>query len=430
MKLINLSFIFSILFLVGCVTPDTILINESIEVTITDDKGNSLGTPENPLSTDEQGFLYMKDINYNKSNFGNFTGDTDLLFTDLDSGIIDNSSNPTKTILLRFKTPVQLAFIGLGCSIENKSFSNVKIELLGSGTPPTVILIIDQSQIDTKLTSKVPRLNPTYATGLRLTFNTADEICLTNINLEKIHTRKVIQEYSKKNVNRHFINFDSAVTTLNTSASMGDFTFDVISTVGFSVDDNIFIMENGFTEVDDITITAIDSINHILTLDRRIDNDYSISANIERVITNMAVVGTMANPVIYEVCANKGEIINIDRILFNMRMSTDSDDSRFGNIAGGLTNGVVITVLNNGKTRIIDNWKNNGDMRLTMYNVDDVPKQGGGQFGLSGRYTFTSQRFSPQLDGETNDCIQAYIQDNIGSLASFEIKAEGFVVTN
>ena len=416
----------TIIFLTGC-TSTAISVDDGV---LRNEAGTEVGTPTAPLHVDQGGFLYGSDINFAESDFGNFTGDTMDLFTDLNAGIIDNTSNPTKSLTIQLKVPAQIAFVGLGCSIPGKNFSNIKIELLGSGQPPAVILTIDQSNIDTKLTSKVPQTNPRFMTGIRLTFSTTDEICLTNINLQKIQTVNAKTDYSTLNVNEHYTDFDSAISTLTSTALPGDTSLNITDTTGFSVGDSIIITENGRTEIDDMEITAINTITDILTLDRPLDNSYNIGSEVERVVINMAVVGSLTNPIIYEICANKGEIINIDRNLFSMLLSTSPDDSRFGNIAGGLTNGLVMRTNVSGKTRLIDNWKTNGDLRLTMYDVAEIPKAGGGNFGLGGRYTFTAHRFSAQLNGENGDCLQILVQDDLSSLLYLSFKGEGQVITN
>ena len=175
-------------------------------------------------------------------------------------------------------------------------------------------------------------------------------------------------------------------TTLAVPATAGDTSITVVDATGIVTGDEIkfgeIVAGLGIQEIGIITLT--DVTGNVMTLDRPIANDYTTAATVEEVITNMAVVGTLASPEIFEIDPPEGNIWQFTRIMFHITDQTAMDDSKFGGITA-LTNGVCLRATTEaGRTVVFANWKTNADMKLDMFDVAYSTKAPAGFFGLNG----------------------------------------------
>jgi hypothetical protein len=235
----------------------------------------------------------------------------------------------------------------------------------------------------------------------------------------------------RKIVNETFHKHTATTTTLNVAASAGDTSVTVVSATGFAIGDEIKIEETvdgvGVQEIGVMTITNV--VGAVLTLDRPLGFDYTTSADVIKVITNMAVVGTLASPVIFEIDPPLGTVWQLTRIMHSITDQTAMDDAKFGGIAA-LTNGVSLRATTAaGRTVIFANWKSNYDMKLDMYDVDYSTKAPSGFFGLNGRWTFTKAEVIAELDGDASPIqkLELLIQDDLTGLDTFFMRAQGRV---
>jgi hypothetical protein len=233
-------------------------------------------------------------------------------------------------------------------------------------------------------------------------------------------------------VNKHFIRETGTSTTISTASNAGDTALIVADTTGFLVGDTVTIRNGGNEEPNGAIITAIAAgAPGTLTMDRPMDYGYGIGSTVKQVIEDMAsLAGTLASPVFYKIAPPPGEIWHILRILLDSTFGTAADDSRFGNITGGITNGMVIRQNLSAGFFTFSNWKKNGDMKRDMYDLDYTDRAGGGsgQYGMSGRLTFKKVDVVFELDGDEGDSLEILVQDDITSLNSFEVHAQGHVV--
>jgi len=125
-----------------------------------------------------------------------------------------------------------------------------------------------------------------------------------------------------------------------------------------------------------------------------------------------------------------GQAVDITRIMIQMTCDNAPDFGKFGDIVNGLTNGVVLR-QNNGVLKNIWNIKLNLELANYAYDytVYDASNPAQGVHGIAVRYTFggrdkhgTNIRLFP---GETLELI---IQDNLSTLLSFRIIAEGRLI--
>lgn len=231
----------------------------------------------------------------------------------------------------------------------------------------------------------------------------------------------------RKIVNETFHEHDTATTTPNGSVSAGATSILVDSAVDFSVGDVVKISEGPLQEIGLLTITII--ATNTITFDRPIGNDYTTLATIERVVANMAVNGSLASPVIFEVDPPTGTVWQITRLLISMVHATAADDGKFGGIPA-LTNGVSLRATTSaGRTVVFGNWKTNGDMALDMYDVVYSDKAPAGANGTRGRWTFTKSEVVAEIDGDADPVqkLDILIQDDLRGLIDFQIKAQGRV---
>lgn len=234
----------------------------------------------------------------------------------------------------------------------------------------------------------------------------------------------------RKIVNETFHLETATTTTLNSAASEGDTSLSVVDTAGFVVGDEIKLTEGPLQEIGVITITAVAAgTPGTLTLDRPLGNDYTTAAEVIEVDTNMAVSGTLASPVVFEIDPPPGTIWQITRILISITDQTAMDDALFGGISA-LTNGVALRATTEaGRTVVFANWKANKDLKLDMHDVEYSSRAPSGFFGLNARWTFTKSEVVAELNGDADPVqkMEVLIQDVLTGLDTFEIKAQGRV---
>jgi|GEM_PF-1801393 len=394
--------------------------------------------------------LYASDIDIVNSDNGNFSGTVLDYFTSLKSVNTDSTSNNPKTIKIWLNRTIQTHAIGFGCDDLSKSFSNIVIKALGSGE--AVRYTDDRYQNDsTKRNSFLLELPPLALNGILIEFHTTDEVCLSNLIVFKandINSRikavssltgnvETVTSYRKaldvnpayvhrKIVNETFHQNTGISSNLSSPASVGDTSVVVVSSVGFTIGSEIVICEGETREIGLLTITGI--VSNTLILDRPLANDYTVGLNVCEVISNMAVLGTLASPSVFEIKPPLNTVWQITRYLPNIVDNLAADDSKFGGTAA-LTNGVVLKATTEaGRSVVFSNWKTNGDLKLDMYNVDYTDKAGGGNYGVNGRWTFTSSEVVAEIDGsDPLQKLEILIQDNLTALVDFRIKAQGRV---
>lgn len=239
-----------------------------------------------------------------------------------------------------------------------------------------------------------------------------------DIHIADVHHR-IVNQY----LHQHTV----TETTLAVATVMNDYEIEVATSVGFAVNDWIYL---DTTSIETTHPKIISIASNVLTLDRRLDKVHSIGDSVTKVIIDMALsgqVGTMAAPQEYVMGPPPGEIWHLTRMLFSIVHGTAGDLGLFGNISA-LTNGVLIRARINGQYGTLTNWKTNADMKTDMHDVEFDSRSGGqGNYGTSGRGTFTETGAIVRLDGDTTDQLEIYVQDDITALGFFAMKGQGHV---
>ncbi len=137
---------------------------------------------QHPLPNDGDS-VYVKDLDISNSDSVNFSGSVTDYFDSLKTVNSDATANNPKSIKLWFNRTIYSSSIGFGCDDLLKSFSNIKINFLGSGE--AIRGSVDLSTDDTKRNSFLVEFEPLAFNGLLIEFHTTDEVCLSNLTIPK-----------------------------------------------------------------------------------------------------------------------------------------------------------------------------------------------------------------------------------------------------
>jgi len=219
-------------------------------------------------------------------------------------------------------------------------------------------------------------------------------------------------------------------TTINAQVSIDDKVITVADGTGFLVGQYLSIftpISNRFYVAYILSISTND-----ITLDTPLDFPYTVGSFVTGGRTNMNVDGS-STPVIFGLRNTDqaiGVTADITRIMMTILSDTAPAYDEFGDITGGLTNGVVIRRVD-GVTRNISNFKTNGDIAGTTFDVSlaDAINPQQGQNGYVARLTAAGQdKMGVTIRLAPGEDLQIIIQDDLTSLQSFEIVAQGHEV--
>lgn len=175
------------------------------------------------------------------------------------------------------------------------------------------------------------------------------------------------------------------------------------------------------------TVLAV-AVN-VITLDTPLDTAYTTAADVCVGDRNLNKDGSSTQQIAHLKPA-AGTRWDVVRILFYIQDNTDMDDSRFGGIVGGLTNGIVLRVKNSVNKNIF-NVKTNAGFAIRAYDTEYTDKAPAGSYGFRCRRTFGGQSKNGvviRLDGDLNDEIQLLIRDDLSSLEYLIAVVQGHVV--
>lgn len=117
----------------------------------------------------------------------------------------------------------------------------------------------------------------------------------------------------------------------------------------------------------------------------------------------------------------------ITRIMIQITTTSAVGFGDFGDISGGLTNGIVLR-KNNDIISNIWNVKKNSDFALLAYDYTpyDTTNPGIGIYGIAIRYTFGSMdKHGTSVKLAVGESLELIIQDNLSTLLSFRVMAQG-----
>ena len=152
--------------------------------------GTSETDPQYPLATDSDS-VYVKDLNLTYCDNGDFSGSVSDYFDSLKTLNSNTTSDNPKIIKIWFERTVYAHEIGLGCDNLTKGFgTDVTVKLLGSGEA----VRFTKNYTGLNPNSALLEFGPSAFNGIILEFNTASEVCLSNITIRKaVETTTTIQ---------------------------------------------------------------------------------------------------------------------------------------------------------------------------------------------------------------------------------------------
>lgn len=186
-------------------------------------------------------------------------------------------------------------------------------------------------------------------------------------------------------------------------------------------------------------VIAINGLN--VTVDSPIDFTYAVGSQVAFASHDMNVNGSLAAPHIFGLRQAENPAdpqldieVDITRVLSSMTTTALGDLNDFGDIVGGLTNGMVL------RKRYIDgsygnifNIKTNLDLALIAYDYDRYVAGNPGQ-GVNGqkwRMTFGGEeKMGTVIRLSTGEDLEWVIQDDLSSLVAFENVGEGALVAD
>jgi len=226
------------------------------------------------------------------------------------------------------------------------------------------------------------------------------------------------------------VNFSNIVaeTTLTGATALDDYIINVTSSTGFLIGQYLTIYSVASNRVFFAKVLVI--ISGAITLDRPLDFAFAIGDDVTVGSTEMNVDGSVTpqifgvrNPGIADIPLE----IDISRLMFAMLTATTPTLTDLGDIPNGVTRGVQIRRVD-GTYQNISNFKSNNEMKNLMYDIEVQTVAQNAQDGLTGRFTF--ERLGQVVRIGAGEDLQIIIQDDLTSLNSFTVIAEGSQVTD
>lgn len=225
-------------------------------------------------------------------------------------------------------------------------------------------------------------------------------------------------------INQQFHQHTATSTTFAAAAPAGSTSITLTDPTGFAIGHYLHLEDGG---IENPHPKIVNLVGSVVTLDRPLDFSFNIGDTIIRAIVNMNVLGTLASPQSFKVQPLSGQVMHITGILIEMTHGTAGDNGLFGDLTA-LTYGVVLRRYDGttGTTATFTIWRTNSDIVTDVYDVTYSARSGGGgNYGTNARGTFANAGAIVYLDGTAGDYLEILIQDDLTSLNSFRIKAQG-----
>jgi hypothetical protein len=219
-------------------------------------------------------------------------------------------------------------------------------------------------------------------------------------------------------------------TTLSTATSIDDLVINVVSATSFLIGQLITIYSVDSNRVYFGYILGINGT--AISLDSHLDYTFSIGDFVSVGNDNLSVDGSVTSQVFGVRNPTTQDIplaVDVTRIIFTILTNNAVDLSKFGDIVGGITRGVLARKVN-GVYKNIFNVKTNADFKNIMFDIDIEVAKGNAQDGITARFTFAGQEnLGAVIRLFPNEDLQFIIQDDLSSLSMFKIMVEGSEVT-
>lgn len=215
---------------------------------------------------------------------------------------------------------------------------------------------------------------------------------------------------------------------LAVSTAIDDMSIVLADATGITPFDLITIYNVAENRVFFATVLAI-NVN-TLDLDTPLDFAFPIGSIVSYGDKNLNANGSVT-PVVYGVRNPTATDLDIEvdftRMIIHFETSSGLDLSKFGDIIGGLDNGLVCR-QKDGTYKNIFNVKTNGELQELMYDFSIIPASGNQQDGATGRFTF--EKLGSVVRLKPFEDLQFIVQDDLTSIDLLTIVVQGATVTN
>jgi len=245
-----------------------------------------------------------------------------------------------------------------------------------------------------------------------------------DVNIQDQHSRVIILKFNEI----------QNTTTLIAPTVKDTYTITVANTTGF-IDGRYIILSNPDIKNFGFFTQVGAPVGNVITVDTPIDIVYPIGSVADATITNMNVNGSVTPRVFGLRGAPVPEsdvdvTLDITRIIFHCQTDGSVDLTKFGDIAEGITRGLVLRRRDGIITNLF-NVKTNGEIAGLMFDISvsaaNNPQQGVN--GFMARLTFAGQSkmgVTVRLPG--GEDLEFLVQDDLESITLLEVIAEGHVV--
>lgn len=231
-------------------------------------------------------------------------------------------------------------------------------------------------------------------------------------------------------IDNFFIQANDGATTLAADVAVDDVVATVTDPSTFSIGDYVTIRNPESIYFGEVLLVAGNDI----TFDSPFPFAYQSGDTIQSFTRDLNVDGSVTSQTFSLFGSGAMEIqINLTRLVFNCLTAAPVDLSRFGDIIGGLTNGIVLRGVPDPSSGLpaANQWnlKTNGDID-TLTGTDWKPysalNPAQGQDGFTARYTYGSPDkhdvIPPIVMGDRIDLI---VQDDLTQLLTFRLLFAG-----
>lgn len=219
--------------------------------------------------------------------------------------------------------------------------------------------------------------------------------------------------------------------TLAVDVAVNEYVFNIVDATGIVVGDWLGIFSSDTTNQFYFgEVLAV--VGNAVTMDRPFDFAFEAGDTLVNTTRELNVDGSVT-PSVFVVQGPgnvSGQAVDIIRIMIQITCDSLPDFGKFGDISGGLTKGIVLRI-NNGITKNIWNVKTNYEFANLAYDlaIYDRANPAEGVFGLACRYTFGGRdKHGTVVRIFPGQSLELWVQDDLTSLLSFRIIAEGRLV--
>jgi hypothetical protein len=240
-----------------------------------------------------------------------------------------------------------------------------------------------------------------------------------------------VQDQTSPPFDLYFIQLIGSITSLTAPAAIDDLIVSLASVADCSVG-NYFSM-NATDGSDRFYFGEVLAVGaSTVTLDTPVDYAFAASDPAFCTTRDLNVDGSVTSQVFDVRGSGPASDIEIDvtRLILEITTSGAPPFDGFGDIAGGLTAGIVLRRVD-GDTRNIWNVKTNSEFANIAYDYTTLSGFGPAVEGIIVRYTFAGQdKHGVAVRLAAGDRLELIVQDDLTSLLSFRVIAAGHIVTD